>query len=974
MTATVAPRRPKASNGRPTPAEGRPRSVVEEIAARRRADIEAAFLTEDQGGGAVADAPPPRGFIDRFLGPGLHLIAEIKRSSPSAGRIAVTDEDIVARARAYQAGGAAAISVLCEPHWFGGSIEDLRAVRAAVSIPVLAKEFVVDDRQLEQLRAAGADAVLILAVLHPSKRRLRALVHAALALGLEPLVEAHDERELRLALETDARLIGLNNRDLRTLAVDPDRAGRLLALVPDDRLVIAESGVRDIDTIARWRAQGFDGALVGEALMRSPDPAAVARAFVAAGAVPTDPANIARRPFVKICGVGDIGSAVAATSARPDALGLNLVPGTPRELSIDQAAEIARTVRGLTSGDSRPRLVAITADASAETLAAVVEAVDPDAVQLSGDEPVAAVAAIGRPVWKVLHLPADPPADVEAAASRLIERGRAFLAAGAERLLLDTAGGPHPGGTGQRASTALAAAVARDLPVTLAGGLTPANVAGALRDIPAVGVDVASGVEFPREAGQRPVKDPYLVALFIKRSRAARDDRPNTPFGPTPVAAGLLDADGAGRWGMERDFGGRYVPETLMAALEQLETAYDALRDDPVFWAELRGLLERFAGRPTPIYRADRLAAAVRTEAGRLGAASKGRRAAETRIPDLRLYLKREDLAHTGAHKINNALGQALLTRRLGKTRVIAETGAGQHGVATATACALLDLPCVVYMGAEDIERQGPNVLRMRALGAEVRSVTSGTATLKDAVNEAMRDWVTNVETTHYVLGSAMGPHPYPTIVRDLQRRIGDEAAAQLMTVEGRLPDVAVACVGGGSNAIGLLARFIGEPSVRLAVVEAAGDGIETGRHAAAILGGTPGILHGSRSLMLQDRDGQVVEAHSASAGLDYPGIGPQLAALAEGGRIEVASATDRAAVAAMKTTTRTEGILPALETAHAIAALPRILAGVEGAIGGPGGGWPDEVLMLVGFSGRGDKDLAALERFADVEPWESAP
>ena len=456
--------------------------------------------------------------------------------------------------------------------------------------------------------------------------------------------------------------------------------------------------------------------------------------------------------------------------------------------------------------------------------------------------------------------------------------------------------------------------------------------------------------------------------MFVKRARAARDDRPNLAFGPTPVHAGLLDADAAGRWGMERDFGGRYVPETLMAALEQLESAYDALRQDPVFWAELRELLGTFAGRPTALYRADRLAEAVRAEAARLatGGAAGVR---PTRIPGLRLYLKREDLAHTGAHKINNALGQALLTRRLGKTRVIAETGAGQHGVATATACALLDLPCVVYMGAEDIERQGPNVLRMRALGAEVRSVTSGTATLKDAVNEAMRDWVTNVETTHYVLGSAMGPHPYPTIVRDLQRRIGDEAAVQLVAVEGRLPDLALACVGGGSNAIGLLARFIGEPSVRLAVVEAAGDGIETGRHAAAILGGTPGILHGSRSLMLQDADGQVTEAHSASAGLDYPGIGPQLAALAEGGRIEVAAATDREAVAAMKTTTRAEGILPALETAHAVAALPKLLAGV----GEVGGSWPDDVLVLLGFSGRGDKDLAALERFADVEPWLSA-
>jgi tryptophan synthase beta subunit len=968
VTATVAPPPVNAAKTTATATSARSsRNVVEEIAARRRADLEEAFRTEPGlTRAALADAPPPRGFVERFVTPGLHLIAEIKRASPSAGRIAGDREDIVARARAYQAGGAAAISVLCEPHWFGGSVEDLRAIRAAVSIPVLAKEFVVDARQLEGLRAAGADAVLLLAVLHPTKRRLRALVERALALGLEPLVEAHDERELRLALETDARLIGINNRDLRTLAVDPERAGRFLHLVPDDRVVVAESGVRDPDTIARWRAQGFDGALVGEALMRSRDPVAAARAFVAAGAPPTDPSNVARRPFVKICGIADIGSAIAATSAGADALGLNLVPGTPRALSLDEAAELARTVRDVTSGLARPRLVAITADASPDELAAIVAALDPDAVQLNGSEPVEAIATVGRPVWKVLHLPAEPPADLAAAASRLAERCRAFLAAGAERLLLDTAGGPHPGGTGQRASTALAAAVARELPVTLAGGLSPANVAGALRDVPAVGVDVASGVEFPRESGRRPVKDPYLVALFVKRARAARDDRPNIAFCPTPVAPGLLDADRAGRWGMERDFGGRYVPETLMAALEQLEAAYDALRHDPVFWAELRLLLERFAGRPTPIYRADRLAGAIRAEALRVaGATTAGRRTAGPRIPDLRLYLKREDLAHTGAHKINNALGQALLTRRLGKTRVIAETGAGQHGVATATACALLDLPCVVYMGAEDIERQGPNVLRMHALGTEVRAVTSGTATLKDAVNEAMRDWVTNVETTHYVLGSAMGPHPYPTIVRDLQRRIGDEAAAQLHAMEGRLPDVAVACVGGGSNAIGLLARFIGEPSVRLAVVEAAGDGMETGRHAAAILGGTPGILHGSRSLMLQDRDGQVIEAHSASAGLDYPGIGPQLAALAEGGRIEVAAATDREAVAAMKTTTLMEGILPALETAHAVAALPGLLAGT---------GWPDEVLMLVGFSGRGDKDLAALERFADVEPWERAP
>ena len=952
------------------------RDVVHEIAARRLADVrlEASGLSPADLRAVVRSAPSPRPIAERLAAPGLHLIAEIKRASPSAGRIAVAGEDIIARARAYETGGAAAISVLCEPHWFGGSVQDLRAVRAAVAIPVLAKDFVVDAIQLPLLRAAGADIVLLLAVLHPA-RRLARLVAAAHDLGLEALVEVHDARELDRALATTARLIGLNNRDLRTLEVDVERAGRLRELVPDDRLVVAESGVRTAAIVARWRALGFDAALVGEALVRSDDPAAAVRAFVAAGAAPTDAANVARRPLVKICGITDEAGVLAAIAAGADAIGLNVVADTPRALALDEAATLARLVRAV-GGAHRPLIVAITADASPRLLAAVLESFDPDIVQLNGNEPIERAGTIGRRTWKVLHLPAAEPGDLSTAAANLVSRGRAYLAGGVESLLLDTAGGPHPGGTGTRAAERLAAAVAREVPVTLAGGLHPANVAAALRTIAAKGVDVASGTERPRVAGERPTKDPFRVALFVKRARVARDDRPTISFGPTPVHPGLIDADGAGRWGMERDFGGRYVPETLMAALQQLEAAYEAVRHDPVFWAELRDLLATFAGRPTALYRADRLAEAVRAEAVRLAttaAAADAVAGPRDRhvpvVPRLRLYLKREDLAHTGAHKINNALGQSLLTRRLGKSRVIAETGAGQHGVATATACALLDLPCVVYMGAEDIERQGPNVLRMRALGAEVRSVTSGTATLKDAVNEAMRDWVTNVGDTHYVLGSAMGPHPYPTIVRDLQRRIGDEAAAQLQAVEGRLPDVAVACVGGGSNAIGLLSRFIGEPSVRLVVVEAAGDGIETGRHAAAILGGTPGILHGSRSLMLQDADGQVTEAHSASAGLDYPGVGPQLAALAEGGRIEVVAATDREAVAALKATTRTEGILPALETAHAVAALPKLLAGV----GGVGGSWPDEVLMLVGFSGRGDKDLAALERFADVEPWESA-
>jgi len=843
MTLASAPGRARVagSSGR-----DRPGGVVAEIAARRAADIavELHGTTLAELARRAGAATPPRPVAEALATSGCHLIAEVKRSSPSAGRIARADDDPVRRARAYASGGASMISVLCEPHWFSGSVEDLRAVRSAVSVPVLAKDFIVDGRQLAVLRAAGADAVLLLAVLHPA-RRLAALAAAARDLGLEPLVEVHETRELDRALASGARLIGVNTRDLRTLGVDPDRAIRLRPSIPDDRIAIAESGVRDPATIAAWRAAGYDAALVGEALMRSPDSAAAARAFVSAGSVPVDPAADDRAPFVKICGVTDADGVLAAVRSGADAIGINLVPGTPRCVSLDVAATLTRLARASAPAMRAPRVVLVTADMDHADLVAAIAATDPDAVQLSGAEPSEAIAAVGRPAWKVIHLPADDPGGTGNSrddAEAVVARVRACLAAGAVRVLLDTAGGPHPGGTGVRASTTLAGAVARGVPVTLAGGMTAANVGSVLRSMPVVGIDVASGVEAPRAPAAAPRKDPLRVALLVKRAKAARHDLPHVASRPTPVPAGLLEADDRGRWGIDRAFGGRYVPETLVAALEQLERAYAAIRHDPVFWSELRVLLGTYSGRPTPIYRADRLAESLIVRARALAPGS------GADLPDgIRLYLKREDLAHTGAHKINNALGQALLTRRLGKSRVIAETGAGQHGVATATACALLEIPCVVYMGAADIERQQPNVARMHALGAEVRPVTSGTATLKDAVNEAMRDWVTNVETTHYVLGSAMGPHPYPTIVRDLQRVIGDEAAPQVVEAEGRLPDLAIACVGGGSNAIGLLSRFIGEPAVRLAVAEAAGDGIPTGRHAAALIGGSAGILHGAR-------------------------------------------------------------------------------------------------------------------------------
>jgi tryptophan synthase beta chain len=932
-------------------------SVLDQIAARRREGVarDLAGRTLRELIRAADAAPPPRDLAGRLARPGTHLLAEIKRRSPSAGELASGPFDVAARARAYAAGGAAAISVLVEPHWFAGSLDDLAAARRASALPVLAKEFVVDPRQLPALRAAGADAVLLLAALHP-RRPLARLVTIARDLGLEPLVEAHDERELERALGSGARMVGINTRDLRSLRVDLSVADRLRGLIPDDRLAVAESGVRDPAAVRRWRALGYDGALVGEELMRTGAEAAsvTARvaAFVAAGRPPSpaeDPGADARRPWVKVCGVTEVAGLAAAVAAGVDAVGLNLVPGTKRALSEAEAADLVRAARSMAAPGGGPALVGVFADRDPEEVAAIAARLGLDAVQLSGHEPAEHLDRIPLPVYKVLHVDG-PGADADTAdaeagrlADAIVERAAPYRARPCLRaIMLDAADGTVQGGTGRRVPVRIAAAVARRMPVILAGGLDPANAAQALLDVPAVGLDSASGVE-PRPAvAGRPPKDPLRVALFRKRAAFARLDRPSAGFGPTPVDPGLLEPDDAGRWGTDRQFGGRYVPETLMGALLDLERAYRAIRTEPAFWAELRELGRRYIGRPTPLYRADRLAAELEARAGR----TPGR---------LRLYLKREDLAHTGAHKINNALGQALLTRRLGKQRVIAETGAGQHGVATATACALLDLECVVYMGAEDVRRQAPNVLRMRALGTEVREVHSGSATLKDAINEAMRDWVTNVATTHYVLGSAVGPHPYPALVRDLQRGIGDEAAAQLATAEGRLPDAAIACVGGGSNAIGLLSRFIGEPSVRLIGVEAAGEGL-AGRHAAALAGGSPGVLHGSRSYLLQDDDGQVVEAHSISAGLDYPGIGPQLSALFAARRLEILSATDDEAVEGVRVLGRTEGILPALEPAHAISALGALLAG-----------WtaleplPDDALVLLGLSGRGDKDLATI-------------
>jgi tryptophan synthase beta chain len=397
----------------------------------------------------------------------------------------------------------------------------------------------------------------------------------------------------------------------------------------------------------------------------------------------------------------------------------------------------------------------------------------------------------------------------------------------------------------------------------------------------------------------------------------------NQPLKPNDYAA---YPDANGRFG---DYGGRYVAETLMPLVLELDRAYQAAKADPQFQAELADLNVHYAGRPSPLYFAERLTA-------HYGGA--------------KIYFKREELNHTGSHKINNALGQILLARRMGKTRIIAETGAGQHGVATATVCARFGLPGVVYMGATDVERQKPNVFRMNLLGTEVRPVTSGTGTLKDAMNEAMRDWVTNVADTYYLIGTAAGPHPYPAMVRDFQAVIGKETREQILELEGRLPDATVACIGGGSNAIGMFHPFLTDESVKLIGVEAAGHGLATDKHAASLTGGRPGVLHGNKTYLLQDDEGQIIDAHSISAGLDYPGIGPEHSFLNDIGRAHYVSATDAEALEAFQLCAELEGIIPALESAHAMARLGDVARDVG----------KDGIVVLL-LSGRGDKDIFAV-------------
>jgi tryptophan synthase beta chain len=882
--------------------------LLEASRSRARRDARTTPLTELRR--QVAALPPAPRFEAalRYAGR-LAIIAEAKRASPSAGAFGALGPDPAAIAdlsRAYADAGATSLSILTEPTGFGGSDDDLAAA-VRVGPPVLRKDFTVDPYQVWQARALGAGAVLLI-VRALADDELRRLLATADEAGVDALVEVHDAAELDRALAADATLIGVNARDLDTLAVDRERALDLIASARGSgATLLAESGLSEPEHLAAAAKAGAHAALVGTALLEAADPARRLRELVgmapARESVQVPPHRA--RALVKTCGLRDEPGVRAALGADADLAGFIVADRSRRRVDV---ADAARLAAGL--GTVQPVLVlrspgAADLDAAGSEYAGIRGA--PPGIQLAGfDVPPPWLMDVASRYPTVIGVIHDP-----ATARQALCAAEAWFGARATHVLLEGASAADGGGRAAGAPVAVARRLNRIVPAGIAGGLDHSNVAHAVRTARPALVDAASGLE------RTGASDPRRIAAFV---RAARRD---------PTGADRVDR--RGRFGR---FGGRYVPETLIPPLDELARAWAAARRDPGYLADLARLQRDFIGRPTPLFEVPNEALAERART------------------DVRVFLKREDLAHTGAHKINNAIGQGLLARQMSKTRIVAETGAGQHGVATAAACALLGIDCVVYMGTTDVERQAPNVRRMHLLGAEVRPVATGHGTLRDALNEALRDWVANVETTAYILGSAAGPHPYPDMVAELQTVIGREARVQLLERVGRLPDVAVASVGGGSNAIGLFRPFL-DARTRLIGVEAGGRGDGLGDNAASLGLGLPGVLHGAFTLLTQTPDGQVVEPHSVSAGLDYPGVGPQLAALAAVGRLEVDRASDADAVAALHRLTRHAGILPALEPSHALAAVARRLPAL-----------PPESVVVVNLSGRGDKDLDIVDAF----------
>jgi tryptophan synthase beta chain len=883
-------------------------SLLDELvdASRRRARADARVTPLSELRRQVAVKPPaPRFEAALRYSDRLAVIAEVKRASPSAGRFDRVGS-VVEVAGGYAAAGATALSILTEPSRFGGRDEDL-ADTAGLGLPVLRKDFIVDPYQIWQARALGAACVLLI-VRALTGDALGRLLGVAAEAGLDALVEVHGAAELERALDADATLIGVNARDLDTLRVDRTAALTLLRSARGSgATLVAESGLETAEQLTAAAEAGAHAVLVGTSLLRATDPGASLRELARTLPVRT-PARVPPppvRPLVKTCGLRDEAGVAAAVRADADLAGFVVTAGSPRRVDASAAGALAG---GL--GTTGPVLVF--RDPTAREVAGAAEAFR----AAHGTRPGIQLAGFDAPPRWLADRVDDHPTVIgvihrPASVRDALGRAEAWYAAGATHVLLEGGSSAVGGGTGQGAPLEIARRLNRVLPAGVAGGLAPATVGAAVRMVRPALVDAASGLE--RDGRSNPAR----IGAFV---RAARTD----PTG----------ADRASSRGRFAAYGGRYVPETLVPPLEELTTAWREARRDPSYRRELARLQRDFIGRPTSLYEVAPIALRDDPPEG------------------VRVFLKREDLAHTGAHKINNALGQALLARRMGKTRIVAETGAGQHGVAAAATCALMGLRCVVYMGTTDVERQAPNVRRMHLLGAEVRPVATGHGTLRDALNEALRDWVANVTDTAYILGSAAGPHPYPDMVAELQSVIGREARAQLFERVGRLPDAAVASVGGGSNAIGMFRPLL-DARTRLVGVEAGGRGDGLGDNAASLGLGRPGVLHGAFTLLTQTDAGQVVEPHSISAGLDYPGVGPQLAALAASGRLEVRRASDADAVKALHRLTRRAGILPALESAHALVAAGQLMSELA----------PDGVIV-VNLSGRGDKDLDIVAGF----------
>jgi len=870
------------------------------------------------------------------------VIAEFKRASPSKGDI-VPDLDPASQCLKYAHAGAAAVSVLTEPTWFKGSLDDMLAVRHALEESfgslrpaILRKDFIVDEYQLLEAKAFGADAVLlIVAILTDSE--LVALLAAADRVGLGALVEVANEVEMQRAVRARATVIGINNRNLHTFEVSMETSSRVMSTagIPPETLVAALSGITGAADVQRYSSVGIGAVLVGESLMRATNPLDAVRKLT----------GTPRVPLIKMCGITQPAAALQARHAGANLVGLVFAPASPRRVDLAAAKAVVAAVRkargvdaidwqdahcvrlrkecgdttphGWLEGWSRaiayqarragPLVVGVFADQPVEEVRRISAEAGLDIVQLSGDEGFDICGEFSLPVVKAVHVATEDTA--ESVLSK-IPTGKAAA------VLLDTRHPNMKGGSGHTFDWSVAAGLS-DIPFFLAGGLSPDNVQSAVLSVSPWALDVSSGIEFA--PGQ---KDDRKMIGFVTLARNPSGSSLALP----PVVPDYADEERSTLLKtMYGSFGGRFVPETLVEALDELERGYIQCSNDPVFQAELREKLEYYVGRETPLYLAKRL-----TERGN-GA---------------RIWLKREDLAHTGAHKINNCIGQALLAKRLGKKRIIAETGAGQHGVATATACALLGMECIVYMGGDDTRRQSLNVFRMKTLGAKVVAVESGSRTLKDAINEAMRDWVTNVRTTHYIVGSAIGPHPFPRIVRDFQCIIGRETRRQILEQLGKLPDAIVACVGGGSNAIGFFYPFV-DDAVQILGAEAAGEGLTGHRHSATLATGVPGVLHGTRTFLIQDVNGQIGETHSISAGLDYPGVGPEHSFFHASGRVLYTGVTDDECMAAFSTLTTAEGIIPALESSHAVAKALEIASS-----------FPPGSDIVVCLSGRGDKDM----------------